>query len=208
MSRTALQESGLVARNVQKRKEIKQWGIIILWVGSYYNLSGGVEIPYPFGMTDPNCYVDWWFEIECRNQLHFGLLSFLPFTSLKHRRTSSFTTTLSSVQRLEDKLNILERTFQSNLPTIQSILEFQLVSGQPFFIIAIDDGNCLNWRHSQHATWYNQSTRLLFIGGRVSGSASPSYQRFKFGVPRGWSWQRSDPSSNTVELGRPSNSFR
>ncbi|KAE9608431.1 putative wall-associated receptor kinase, galacturonan-binding domain-containing protein [Lupinus albus] len=27
---------------------------------------GNVSIPYPFGMKDPNCYVDKWFEIECR----------------------------------------------------------------------------------------------------------------------------------------------
>ncbi|KAE9594852.1 hypothetical protein Lal_00013263 [Lupinus albus] len=27
---------------------------------------GHVSIPYPFGMKDPNCYVDKWFEIECR----------------------------------------------------------------------------------------------------------------------------------------------
>ncbi|XP_027338258.1 wall-associated receptor kinase-like 10 [Abrus precatorius] len=28
---------------------------------------GGVEIPYPFGIKYPKCYVDTWFEIECRN---------------------------------------------------------------------------------------------------------------------------------------------
>lgn len=28
---------------------------------------GSVPIPYPFGMKDPKCYVDKWFEIECRN---------------------------------------------------------------------------------------------------------------------------------------------
>ena len=28
---------------------------------------GSVEIPYPFGMNEPKCYADKWFEIECRN---------------------------------------------------------------------------------------------------------------------------------------------
>ncbi|QCD77397.1 interleukin-1 receptor-associated kinase 4 [Vigna unguiculata] len=27
---------------------------------------GGVDISYPFGMKDPKCYVDKWFEVECR----------------------------------------------------------------------------------------------------------------------------------------------
>ncbi|KAF7842365.1 wall-associated receptor kinase-like 10 [Senna tora] len=27
---------------------------------------GGIQIPYPFGMNDPRCYIDNWFEIECR----------------------------------------------------------------------------------------------------------------------------------------------
>lgn len=30
------------------------------------SICGGVEIYYPFGMKDPKCYVDKWFEIECR----------------------------------------------------------------------------------------------------------------------------------------------
>ncbi|KAJ1420873.1 Wall-associated receptor kinase, galacturonan-binding domain [Sesbania bispinosa] len=29
---------------------------------------GGVDIPYPFGMNNPKCYADKWFEIECKNR--------------------------------------------------------------------------------------------------------------------------------------------
>ncbi|KAI4297158.1 hypothetical protein L6164_037059 [Bauhinia variegata] len=28
---------------------------------------GSVQIPFPFGMKEPNCYADKWFQIECRN---------------------------------------------------------------------------------------------------------------------------------------------
>ncbi|KAL2341577.1 hypothetical protein Fmac_009517 [Flemingia macrophylla] len=33
---------------------------------------GGVDIPYPFGMEDPKCYVNGWFEIECRETSEGG----------------------------------------------------------------------------------------------------------------------------------------
>lgn len=52
--------------------------VLILWPnianGGTSNISvahfcndncGGIDIPYPFGMGDPYCYVDEWFEIEC-----------------------------------------------------------------------------------------------------------------------------------------------
>ena len=34
------------------------------------SMCGTVEILYPFGMNDPKCYADKWFEIECRNTSH------------------------------------------------------------------------------------------------------------------------------------------
>ncbi|KAI4299749.1 hypothetical protein L6164_033178 [Bauhinia variegata] len=42
----------------------------------------GISIPYPFGMKDPNCYADKWFEIDCRNVS--GILKpFLKFADME-----------------------------------------------------------------------------------------------------------------------------
>ncbi|XP_019425178.1 PREDICTED: wall-associated receptor kinase-like 10 [Lupinus angustifolius] len=50
---------------------------MIIFICSIYPLAsaqsdcvstcGSVNIPYPFGMNNPNCYLGKWFEIECRN---------------------------------------------------------------------------------------------------------------------------------------------
>ncbi|KAL1358916.1 hypothetical protein HN51_004148 [Arachis hypogaea] len=43
---------------------------------------GSIEIPYPFGMKDPKCYADKWFEIECRNQKPYLKLINLEVTGI------------------------------------------------------------------------------------------------------------------------------
>ncbi|KAK7331313.1 hypothetical protein VNO77_25535 [Canavalia gladiata] len=43
---------------------------------------GDVDIPYPFGMKDPRCYADKWFEIECRNRIPYLKLIDVEVTEL------------------------------------------------------------------------------------------------------------------------------
>ncbi|KAK7331312.1 hypothetical protein VNO77_25534 [Canavalia gladiata] len=43
---------------------------------------GNVDIPYPFGMKDPKCYADKWFEIECRNRTPYLKLIDVEVTDL------------------------------------------------------------------------------------------------------------------------------
>ncbi|CAL0301014.1 unnamed protein product [Lupinus luteus] len=40
---------------------------------------GDVIIPFPFGMKDPKCYGDKWFEIECRNKSSYNESSHTPY---------------------------------------------------------------------------------------------------------------------------------
>ncbi|KAI4297156.1 hypothetical protein L6164_037057 [Bauhinia variegata] len=55
---------------------------------------GGVEIPYPFGMKQPNCYPDKWFEIECRNVSGYEE----PFLKLINISVSSVSTSDSTIE--------------------------------------------------------------------------------------------------------------
>ncbi|KAF7842370.1 wall-associated receptor kinase-like 10 [Senna tora] len=44
---------------------------------------GSLQIPYPFGMNDPKCYYDKWFEIECRNSSYGGYIPFLKLINMQ-----------------------------------------------------------------------------------------------------------------------------
>ncbi|KAL2341576.1 hypothetical protein Fmac_009516 [Flemingia macrophylla] len=48
---------------------------------------GGVYISYPFGMEDPKCYVNGWFEIECRETSEGGHKPYLKSLNLEVRMT-------------------------------------------------------------------------------------------------------------------------
>ncbi|KAJ1414376.1 Wall-associated receptor kinase, galacturonan-binding domain [Sesbania bispinosa] len=46
---------------------------------------GTIDIPFPFGMQDPKCYADKWFEIECRNSTSEGEKPYLKSLNLEVR---------------------------------------------------------------------------------------------------------------------------
>ncbi|KAJ1420875.1 Wall-associated receptor kinase, galacturonan-binding domain [Sesbania bispinosa] len=46
---------------------------------------GTIVIPFPFGMQDPKCYADKWFEIECRNSSSEGEKPYLKSLNLEVR---------------------------------------------------------------------------------------------------------------------------
>ncbi|XP_061339713.1 wall-associated receptor kinase-like 10 [Gastrolobium bilobum] len=57
---------------------------------------GDVNIPYPFGMKDPKCYVDKWFEIECRNTSSQG--SQIPYLKSSNLEVKLIDEELSTIE--------------------------------------------------------------------------------------------------------------
>ncbi|KAK7246180.1 hypothetical protein RIF29_41040 [Crotalaria pallida] len=82
---------------------------------------GGVSIPYPFGMNDPKCYADKWFEIECRNTSKDGQTPYLK----------SINRAVRSINERDSKVQIMNPVFhwncsgKSNKPAIN-------LRGSPF----------------------------------------------------------------------------
>ncbi|KAI4297161.1 hypothetical protein L6164_037062 [Bauhinia variegata] len=64
---------------------------------------GSFDIPYPFGMNDPNCYADKWFEIECGTINVDTKQPFLKFLDLMVSNISTLDSTIevwNPVQRM------------------------------------------------------------------------------------------------------------
>ncbi|XP_061339684.1 wall-associated receptor kinase-like 1 [Gastrolobium bilobum] len=116
----------------------------------YY--SCGIGIPYPFGIGDPKCYADKWFEIECRNTSQ-GEIPYLKSLNLE----------VTSIDDSNSKVNIMNPVFSWNCKSKDSRPIIDL-KGSPF-VFSKDDNKFT-------AIGCNKIAFLQSNGSQVSGCVS------------------------------------
>ncbi|XP_027338255.1 wall-associated receptor kinase-like 22 [Abrus precatorius] len=86
---------------------------------------GDIEIPFPFGMKDPKCYLDKWFEIECR----FSSRGLKPYLKSFNLEVESINEDVAEVDIMNP---IYHRNCQNNKakPTVINLRESPFVYSQ------------------------------------------------------------------------------
>ncbi|KAK7331311.1 hypothetical protein VNO77_25533 [Canavalia gladiata] len=114
---------------------------------------GTVTIPYPFGIKDPKCYADKWFEIECRNSSQ-GQKPFMKSINLE----------VTSIDPMNSKVWIMNPVFHWNCQNPKNAQPVIDLKGSPF-VYSKDDNKFT-------AIGCNKIAFLQSNGSEVSGCVS------------------------------------
>ncbi|KAL5140795.1 Wall-associated receptor kinase-like 8 [Glycine soja] len=82
---------------------------------------GEVSIPYPFGMKDPECYADGWFEIECKDTSQ-GQKPYLKSLNLQ----------VTSISDFLGLVTIMNPIYRWNCPSKRAMPAIKDLRGSPF----------------------------------------------------------------------------
>ncbi|RZB90340.1 wall-associated receptor kinase-like 8 [Glycine soja] len=82
---------------------------------------GEVSIPYPFGMKDPECYADGWFEIECKDTSQ-GQKPYLKSLNLQ----------VTSISEFPGLVTIMNPIYRWNCPSKRAMPAIKDLRGSPF----------------------------------------------------------------------------
>ncbi|XP_057429342.1 wall-associated receptor kinase-like 22 [Lotus japonicus] len=115
---------------------------------------GGVWIAYPFGMGDPKCYADKWFEIECRNTSRQGSKPYLKWINLE----------ITNIDSGSSYLYIMNPVFRWNCNKSSDAKPEVNLTGSPF-VYSKD-------RNKFTAIGCNKMAYLQSNGSKVSGCVS------------------------------------